>query len=178
MASLASVAVDGDRFPVIADRHNIADDRGLRTAEPFEIAEARFGADQYKRRAQGFRRPFTTSLMTLLRHRRLRSMTHDHRSGVSSNRGGATPDLCEMAPKTRKATLPGRLRRYRKNRWLRGIATPDFLRLAERQIPSLLRIEASSLELRGIAANAFNLSHSASVGRCAQFLHIGLRRRD
>jgi hypothetical protein len=34
-------------------------------------------------------------------------------------------DLGEMGPKTRKATLPGRQRRYRKNRWLRGLATPD-----------------------------------------------------
>src|SRR6267142_2256803 len=30
-----------------------------------------------------------------------------------------------MALKTRKATLPDRLRRHRKHRWLRGPATPD-----------------------------------------------------
>lgn len=42
-----------------------------------------------------------------------------------SNPAGATTDLCEMFPKKRKVILPGRLRRYRKNRWLRGLATPD-----------------------------------------------------
>lgn len=40
-------------------------------------------------------------------------------------RGGATPDLCEMDCTTRKAILPGRLRQYRKNRWLRRLAAPD-----------------------------------------------------
>lgn len=34
-------------------------------------------------------------------------------------RGSATPDPCEIDPKTQKAPLPGRLRWYRKNPWLR-----------------------------------------------------------
>jgi hypothetical protein len=45
-------------------------------------------------------------------------------SQVSVVRQGATPDVCEMAPKTRKATPPGRLHRYRKNRWSRGSQHP------------------------------------------------------
>src|ERR1022692_3091285 len=50
-------------------------------------------------------------------------------------REGATPDRCE----TRKATLPDRLRLYRKNRWLRGHATPDFCDWSREPFPVWLR---------------------------------------
>ena len=36
---------------------------------------------------------------------------------------------------------------------------------------------ARSLEFHGVAVNAFSLSHSAGVGRCARFRRIGLRQR-
>jgi hypothetical protein len=53
-------------------------------------------------------------------------------------RGHATPDPGEMETKTRKATLPDRLRWYRKNRWLRGPATPDSCYWSSGQFPGSL----------------------------------------
>jgi hypothetical protein len=53
-------------------------------------------------------------------------------------RGHATPDPGEMETKTRKATLPDRLRWYRKNRWLRGPATPDSCDWSSGQFPGSL----------------------------------------
>jgi hypothetical protein len=54
------------------------------------------------------------------------SRTSSELKSEGSNQGGATPDPCEMVPKMRTAPLPERRRRYRKNRCLRGHATPDF----------------------------------------------------